>query len=155
MAKQIEKQERTERRVTSRDVPRLLEALAGNDVEAQCDALRDLCPCRNRRYDREVWRAIFDAYASSEDASVRDQAIHAIETLRGRVRTDPRSQELVRWLAEQGVVDPLGLETAIPLWNPRPTVRRCPLRATPWHKAGLPPIPRWERGHRSRPNKQK
>ena len=137
------KQERVNRRVTSRDVPGLLEALAGNDVEAQCDALRDLCPCRNRRYDREVWRAIFDLYAGSEEASVRDQAIHAIETLRGRVRIDPRSQELVRWLGEQDVAEPFGLEAAIPLWR---TVGR---------KSSLPPMPRWERGHRSRPNKQR
>lgn len=128
--------------ITSRDIPRLLDALAGGDAEAQCDALRDLCPCRNRRYDREVWRAIFAAYEGSEVAAVRDQALHAIETLRGRVRTDPRSQELVCWLAEQGVAD---LAMTLPEWQPRP----------PRRGADLPPIPRWERGHRSRPNKQR
>ena len=131
-------------RVTSRDMPRLLEILDGDDAEAQCDALRHLCPCRNRRYDREVWLAIFRAYENAEGVAVRDQALHAIETLRERVRTDPRSQELVRWLADEGA-DVLALEHAIPVWNPRH------VRAG----AKLPPIPRWERGHRSKPNKQR
>ncbi len=134
-----------DRHITSRDIPRLLDALAGGDAEAQCDALRDLCPCCNRRYDRAVWRAIFEAYEDSEIAAVRDQALHAIETLRGRVRTDPRSQDLVRWLAAQGIPDPLGLQMVLPQWQPRP--------ARPG--ADLPPIPRWERGHRSRRNKRR
>ena len=60
------------------------------------------------------------------------------------MRTDPRSQELVRWLADQGA-DVLALEHAIPVWNPRH------VRAG----AKLLPIPRWERGHRSKPNKQR
>src|SRR5437763_321391 len=51
------------RRLTSQDVPGVLEVLAGSDEDAQCEALTRLCPCRNRRYDREVWLAIPRAYS--------------------------------------------------------------------------------------------
>jgi hypothetical protein len=129
-----------ERRITSRDVPRILEALESNDPETQCAALRSLCPCRNRRYDREVWVEIFRAYTEDETGEVRDQAQHAIDTLIMRARTDPRSQELIRWLSEQEAV-PFPLEGAIPVWRPR--------------TAGLPPIPRWERSRRSRSNRRR
>src|SRR5947209_4528917 len=60
-------------RVTSRDVPRLLGALGGDDPIAKREALRTLCPCRNRRYDREVWLAIFQAYETGQGDDVRDQ----------------------------------------------------------------------------------
>ena len=50
---------------------------------------------------------------------VRDQAFHAIDTLLTRARTDPRSQELLKWLAEQGICESLALEEAVPVWQPR------------------------------------
>src|SRR5438045_6101121 len=114
-------------------MPRIRETRAEGDGDARRDALRRLCPCRARRYDREVWLAIFRAYGEAEEDGIRDQAQHAIETLRQRVRADPRSQELVRWLAEQEGIE-MELETAIPVWNPRPR--------------GAPPVPRWERPRR-------
>ena len=133
-------------RVTSRDVPRLLEILESEDDEAQCDALRSLCPCRNRRYDKEVWLAILDVYADTESAAVRDAASHAMETLRGRARSDPRSQELLRWLAanEPGRAAPL--DNAVPVWYDKTALSRTTRNLI---------IPRWERSHRSRANKQR
>ena len=133
-------------RVTSRDVPRLLDILESDDDEAQCDALRNLCPCRNRRYDKEVWLAILHVYAETDSAAVRDSASHAMETLRGRAKTDPRSQELLRWLAAQEPELAAPLENAVPVWYDKTTLSR-PTRNLV--------IPRWERSHRSRANKQR
>ncbi|HLV79987.1 MAG TPA: hypothetical protein VKT32_06870 [Chthonomonadaceae bacterium] len=132
-----------EDRVTSREVPGLLEILACDDLDAQKDALRLLCPCRNRRYDKEVWRAIFDAYQTALDAGVRDQALHAIETLRQRARTDPRSQDLLRWLAAQDIGMP-GLEQAIPVWRPLGRIGPCGLT-----------IPHWQHSPRSKANRRR
>ena len=132
-------------RVTSRDVPRLLEILESEDGEAQCGALRSLCPCRNRRYD-EVWLAILHVYAETDSAAVRDSASHAMETLRGRAKTDPRSQELLRWLGanEPELAAPLG--DAVPVWYDKSALSRTTRALV---------IPRWERSHRSRANKQR
>ena len=102
-------------KITSRDVPNLLEILACGDPDDKQETLRLLCPCRNVRYDREVWRAIFHAAEESETGAVRDQAHHAIGTLYENARTDPRSQELLRWLAENGVEI---LSSRIPEWRP-------------------------------------
>lgn len=129
-------------RITARDVPRLIEILEGEDSMAQCDALTGLCPCRNRVYDKEVWRAIFCAYEETDNADVRDKAAHAIQTLRERVRIDPRSQELVLSLASENATAAV-LESAVPVWNPR----------TPRTRRGELPIPRFERSHRSKANK--
>lgn len=130
-------------KVTSRDIPRLLALLTCGDAQAQQNTLRQLCPCRNVRYDKEVWLAIFRAHRETADLNVRDQAAHAIETLRERARTDPRSQELLRWLLAQEVdVSRFSLENAIPEW--RPTGR-----------AGLNGlyIPRYEAPSRTRKNR--
>ncbi len=104
-------------RVTSRDIPRLLDMLACDDPLAQANTLTQLCPCRNVRYDKEIWVAIFRAAACSEDAVVRDRAHHAIGTLRERARTDPRSQDLVRWLVDRQIAPPTFVD-AIPAWRP-------------------------------------
>jgi hypothetical protein len=130
--------------VTARNVEAIVEILAGDDAEAQCALLEALCPCRNRIYSRDIWRAIFAVRERTENPSVKDKAAHAIGTLRERVRTDPRSQELVRDLA--GEIGAAGsLEAAIPVWN----------TGYPRKGAKLPSIPKFERGHRSRPNKQR
>ena len=138
-----EKTRRVGRRITARDVPRLLETLNGCDDAAKDAALRDLCPCRNRRYDKEVWAAIYDAY---EQGETRHQAAHAIGTLQGRIRTDPRSQELARWLANE-IPAAASLALEIPIWNPKPL----------FAGSGAKPlsIPRFARTHRSKKNKQK
>ncbi|HZT41064.1 MAG TPA: hypothetical protein VFA07_02685 [Chthonomonadaceae bacterium] len=132
-----------EDKVTSREVPDLLEILACDDLDAQKNALRLLCPCRNRRYDKEVWRAIFEVYQTTQGGGVRDQALHAIETLRQRARTDPRSQELLRWLVAQDIAMP-GMEQAIPIW--RPLGRIGPRGLT---------IPRWQHSPRSKANRRR
>jgi hypothetical protein len=129
------------KKITSRDVPRLLATLDCGDPHAQKHTLQLLCPCRNRRYDQEVWLAIFRAYERGETGGVRDQAYHAIETLLTRARTDPRSQELLCWLAEQGVTS-LPLLENVPSWIPN-------LRG-----GGLY-IPRYERSPRSRANRRR
>jgi hypothetical protein len=134
------------RRITARDVPNILETLDGCDDEAKQEALRDLCPCRNRRYDKEVWAAIYDAYETG-DAAIRDQAGHAIETLQGRIPTDPRSQELARWLANE-VPAAAGLALRIPVWNPKPTF------ALGKNVKPLA-VPHFQRTHRSRKNKRR
>jgi len=109
---------RDDRRVKSRDIPRLLELLTCGDAADQADTLTLLCPCRNVRYDREVWAAIFHAAACSQDRVVRDRAAHAIGTLKERARTDPRSQELVRWLVDRQLA-PESLSDVLPVWQPR------------------------------------
>jgi hypothetical protein len=129
-----------EDKITSRDIPRLMETLDCGDPDAQQHTLKLLCPCRNPRYDRHVWLAIFRAYEHGETGQVRDQAGHAIGTLRERARTDPRSQEMLHWLAEQGVCS-LPLESDVPVWQERPS-------------PGLY-IPRWERSPRSKTNRRR
>lgn len=104
-------------KVRSRDVPRLLELLACDDAAAQAETLTLLCPCRNVRYDKEVWTAIFQAAKCLGTPLVKDRAGHAIGTLKERARTDPRSQVLVRWLINEGIAPP-EMEEAIPQWKP-------------------------------------
>jgi hypothetical protein len=130
-------------KVDWRRVPEMLAALHGDDPDARHRALRLLCPCRNRRYDREVWLAILRIYEESGVGTERDDAGHAIGTLLERARTDPRSQELLRWLAGQGVTS-LPLEAAVPVWQPRSLPGRGGLR--------IPPI---ERAPRSRANRRR
>jgi hypothetical protein len=130
-------------RVRSRDLPRLLETLNCGDPDDKQKTLQLLCPCRNVRYDQEVWLAIFRAYESGDTGHVRDQAGHAIGTLRERARTDPRSQKLLMWLAEQGV-NALPLDNVIPTWQPT-------------GRAGLDGlyIPRFEHSPRSKSNRRR
>jgi hypothetical protein len=131
-------------RIRSNDLPRLLETLSCGDPHDQQKALQLLCPCRNARYDQEVWLAIFRAYESGEvGGHVRDQAFHAIETLRQRAKTDPRSQRLIQWLIDNGVTS-LPLDENIPIWKPT-------------GRAGLDGlyIPRYEPASRSRRNRRR
>jgi hypothetical protein len=128
-------------RITWRDVPRLLETLSCGDESDRKQTLELLCPCRNRRYDKEVWLSIFDAYRNAEGVGVRDQAGHAIGTLFERARTDPRSQELLRWLEAQGVVTE-ALNEKIPTWIPN-------LRGNGLY------IPRYEHSTRSKANRRR
>ena len=103
-----EKTRRVARRITARDVPRLLETLNGCDDEAKDAVLRDLCPCRNRRYDREVWAAIYDAY---EQGETRHQAAHAIGTLQGvRFKIRAVLGRHWRWVV-QAYVEPVSINT--------------------------------------------
>ncbi len=106
-----------EEKVTSQDLPRLLDILEGDQPEEKQKVLRLLCPCRNPHYNKEVWKTVFLAAETGEDGQVRDQAQHAIGTLRERARTDPRSQDLLLQLAEEGVALP-GLQDSIPVWDP-------------------------------------
>jgi hypothetical protein len=136
---------RRSRPVTSRDLEGMLEVLDGGDCGLKVEVLTDLCPCRNRRYDRPLWAAIFRAYHTTRNRAVRDQADHAIQTLLQRAPRDPRTQELLRWLSEQGV-STLPLEASIPVWNPRPrSVNGIP----------IPPRPSRSTGHRSRSNRRR
>ncbi len=129
-------------RLTARDMPRILAAIEGEDPDARHDALRAMCPCRNRRYDREAWLAILQTYETADGDAERDDAQHALGTLVERARRDPRSQELLRWLAEQGVSS-LILDSAIPEWRPR------------GNGAGSLKIPPPERARRSRANRRR
>lgn len=128
-------------RVRSRDLPELLEAIACGDAKSQKAALELLCPCRNPRYDLEVWRAIFTAYAEATHPGVRDQAGHAIGTLRERAKDDPRSQELIARLQAEGL-DSHSLSDAVPVWVPN-------LRGNGLY------IPRYEPPRRSRANRRR
>jgi hypothetical protein len=121
----------------------MLATLSCGDPKEQTETLKLLCPCRNRRYDREVWLAIFQAYESGVTGDVRDQALHAIETLRERAKADPRTQELVVWLLEQKVTQ-LPLDEVLPEWKPA-------------GRAGMNGlyIPRYEPSPRSKRNRRK
>ena len=130
-------------KVTSRDIPRLLDMLACDDPGAQADTLTLLCPCRNVRYDKEVWVAIFRAAQCPDGPAVKDRAEHAIGTLRERARTDPRSQSLLGWLIEQGVA-PSTMAESIPEWRPYLFIG----------PTGLV-VPRYERPSRSRKNRRR
>lgn len=136
-------------------LPQLVAALEGTDSEAQCNALQQLCPCRNRCYDKAVWLKIFELRDNPAAPRVRDQANHAIDTLlRERVRIDPRSRDLVRWLRQQRV---------LPYESSKP-VRVAPTYAV-LNQAdpGAPmavaqsdlQIPVWERSRRSKTNRRR
>lgn len=128
-------------KVRSHDLPELLETISCGDPKSQKAALELLCPCRNPRYDLDVWRAIFIAYAEAKNPGVRDQAAHAIETLRERAKEDPRSQELIARLKAEGL-DNHALSDAVPEWIPN-------LRGNGLY------IPRFERSPRSRANRRR
>jgi hypothetical protein len=128
-------------KVRSRDLPELLETISCGDPKSQKAALELLCPCRNPRYDLEVWRAIFTAHAESTNPGVRDQAGHAIGTLKERAKDDPRSQELIARLQAEGL-DSHSLSDAVPVWIPD-------LRGNGLY------IPRYEPSPRSRANRRR
>lgn len=128
-------------KVRSRDLPQLLETISCGDAKDQKAALELLCPCRNPRYDLDVWRTIFKAYAESQNPGVRDQAGHAIGTLRERAREDPRSQELIARLTAEGL-DQHSLSEAVPVWQPN-------LRGNGLY------IPRFEPPPRSKANRRR
>ncbi|HLV80395.1 MAG TPA: hypothetical protein VKT32_08935, partial [Chthonomonadaceae bacterium] len=62
-------------------------------------------------------------------------------TLRERARTDPRSQELLLWLAQQNIAS-FRLESAVPVWQPN-------LRGNGLY------IPRFEHSPRSKANRRR
>lgn len=107
----------TKRKIQGREIPQLLEAIRCGEPKDQKDALALLCPCRNPRYDIEIWRTIFNAQTSANSIEARDQAGHAIGTLRERARKDPRSQDLIRRLNEEGVGG-AEIADAVPVWEP-------------------------------------
>jgi hypothetical protein len=128
-------------RLASQRLDVIEETLACGSLDDQKDLLTALCPCRNRRYDQNVWLAIFRAAEEGETGAIRDQAQHAIGTLMERVKTDPRTQKLVRQLIDDGQVSRL-TEEAIPKWIPN-------LRGNGLY------IPRFERSSRSKSNRRK
>ncbi len=132
---------RAKRKITTREIPKLLEIIACGDPKAQKEVLELLCPCRNPRYDIAVWRTIFRARKEDPSGEVRDQAGHAIGTLSERARTDPRSQDLIRRLEEEGLAEQ-GLIDAVPVWQPS-------LRGNGLY------IPRFEHSPRSRANRRR
>src|SRR5437763_1079453 len=127
-------------KITPDDLPRLMETLTGDSAEAQKQALRLLCPCRNRVYDRDVWVEIYRALDSPLGEEVRDRAKHAVKTLEERAKQSEDAQELLEWLADEEVTSHPVAE-AIPEWRPRPA-------------DGLP-VPRWERSRRSKANRRR
>lgn len=81
-----------------RDADYVLEALGGSDHRARCEALRQLCPCRNNRVrDLEVWRDVF-ARALHGGMRERDQAAHAIGTLTLKAKHNAEWRDLLRAL---------------------------------------------------------
>lgn len=92
------------------DPSRLLQMLQSEDVHQQYEALLVACPCRNRYYDKEIWRAVCIIRWTSPDAKARDRANHVLGTLQERTRFDLRSVQMLRWLAEQGY------PVFIPVW---------------------------------------
>lgn len=117
------------------------DTLACGTHEDQKELLTALCPCRNRRYDQNVWAAIFRSAHDGETGAIRDQAHHAIGTLMERARTDPRTQELLLKLREQGAVSQT-VEDSIPTWRPN-------LRGNGLY------IPRFQHSPRSKTNRRR
>lgn len=130
-------------RLRSTDIPSLIRLIEDGDEIEQADVLTLVCPCRNVRYDRELWLAIFRTAASTSSRLVHDRATHAIMTLKKRARFDPRSQELIAWLSSGGVVG-ADLQEAVPVWRPNPYANLNGLF-----------IPRFERPSRSRSNRRR
>src|SRR5437016_14071314 len=89
-------------KITPEDLPRLMETLSGENAAAQQQALRMLCPCRNRVYDRDVWVEIYRALDSPLGEEVRDRAEHAVKTLEERAQTSEEAKELLDWLERSG-----------------------------------------------------
>ena len=65
--------------------------------DARCEALRELCPCRNQVYDIDVWREIFRA-AREGKRRTRHRAAHAIATLLQKSQTSARWRDLLQRL---------------------------------------------------------
>ncbi len=117
---------RTDDRIRPGDLEELIRTLDRGEPEDQCRALRLLCPCRNRVYDREAWLRIFRARHSNE-FGVRDAAHHAIQTLRSRALVDPRTWDLLVTLGREMDEDLLGgCLDSIGQWGPanRPSRRK-------------------------------
>ena len=59
--------------------------------------LDELCPCRNRVLDAEVWREIFRT-AREGDHRARERAAHAIATMLHKAQTSPIWRDLLKTL---------------------------------------------------------
>ncbi len=91
------------------DADRLLAALNDGSHRARCEALRELCPCRNGHVrDLAVWREIFRK-AHKGGMRERDRAAHAIGTLTAKAQHGPEWHELLRAL--RGELDALMQDT--------------------------------------------
>jgi hypothetical protein len=80
----------------------LLGLLGAESPEDLVPVLRMLCPCRNLCYDQAVWARITALSVDHPVWWVREQALHALVTVRERARFDRHAVELLQWLAEQG-----------------------------------------------------
>ena len=81
-------------------IARALAALTAEDNRARCEALRQLCPCRNNRMrDLVVWRAVF-ATALEGGKRERGQAAHAIGTLLDKARRSSEWRDLLHALQD-------------------------------------------------------
>ena len=72
---------------------------AGFDA-GDLDFLREVCPCRNRVLDLEVWREVF-ATLRSGDRKQRHRAAHAVATLLEKGQASAKWREVVRHFAEE------------------------------------------------------
>src|SRR5687767_5368649 len=119
------------RTITAEDAPYFLEKLSCEDIKAQQEGLRELCPCRSRCYDPEIWTAICRAQDSPFSAKeVVDQAFHALETLVEVAEKSAEARALLDHLVEAHVV-------TLPLEKPGgpPTDRqgnRIPAKKREW-----------------------
>ncbi len=92
-------------RLTTEEISRLMEMMTCEDPTAQGRALREVCPCRNRCEDQEIWLAVCHVYKSPDvHEHVQDRAFHALETLVERSRTDASWKEMLDWLIAQGAL---------------------------------------------------
>ena len=78
-------------KLTVQDVPRLLKALSCGDAKTQQATLTQLCPCRNKVYDREIWMEIFRTY---DAAGVAGRRFHHHGRRRGGEDHDFRWERL-------------------------------------------------------------
>ena len=67
----------------------LVVSMNSGNTQSRCNALRDVCPCRNNQRDLGVWREVFRK-AVEGSMNERNQAAHAIGTL---LQKAPRSAQ--------------------------------------------------------------
>ena len=83
------------------DVEKLLAAMNAGSYLSRCDAIRDLCPCRNNSIrDLAVWAEIFRK-AGEGGFRERDQAAHAIGTLMDKAARNAEWRAVLQAFSDQ------------------------------------------------------
>src|SRR5262245_56493962 len=103
------------RTIMSDEVAGFLEQLTCDLPQTQQDTLTQLCPCRSRCYDPDIWAAICHVFDSPGlESQTLDRAFHALETLVAITDHDEKAGELLDGLVAKGLLT-LPLEKPVAL----------------------------------------